>query len=109
MVEKGRRSEIVGPKSEIEVVTVNVDDAWVKRNLEPLFVVQKMGKWEPEMKMMSDFCPIVFNPANQIIHPARYWGLFRHWNGAPLTGENEPSEWLYRGMDEMAGEVFGSV
>lgn len=109
LTEKGRSSEIVGPKSEIEVVAINVDEAWVKSHLEALFVVQKTGRWEPVMKMMPDFCPIVFNPANQIIHPARYWALFRGWTGAPLVGEAEPSEWLYRGMDEMAGQVLACL
>ena len=27
--------------------------------------------------------PVVFNPANQIIHPARYWAMFRNWSGQP--------------------------
>jgi len=105
-VTPGVEAEIVGAKSRIEVVTMNLDEQWVKEILEPLFVTQKAGKWEPVMGMCPDFCPIVFNPANQIIHPARYWGLFRNWHGQPLTGKDEPSEWLYRGMDEVAGEVL---
>lgn len=87
-------------------MTINLDLSWVKRELEPLFVVQKTGKWEPVIDILPDFCPIVFNPANQIIHPARYWALFRHWRGEPLSDDKEPSEWLYRGMDEVAGEVL---
>merc|ERR1712039_45568 len=79
---------------------------WVKSDLEPLFVVQRAGRWEPVIDMLPDFCPIIFNPANQIIHPARYWALFRTWRGQPLAGADEPSEWLYRGMDEVAGEVL---
>jgi hypothetical protein len=102
----GEESVIVGAKSSIGVMTMNVSNAWVKSELEPLFVVQKTGKWEPVMDVLPDFCPIVFNPANQIIHPARYWALFRNWRGKPLTGKDEPSEWLYRGMDEVAGEVL---
>jgi len=105
-VTPGAEAEIVGAKSSIEVTTMNLDEGWVKENLEPLFVVQKTGKWEPVMGLSRDFCPIVFNPANQIIHPARYWGLFRNWRGVPLTGAAEPSEWLYRGMDEVAGQVL---
>lgn len=102
----GQECEIVGAKSSIGVMTINLDEPWVKTHLEPLFVVQKTGKWEPVMELSPDFCPVVFNPANQIIHPARYWGLFRNWNGKPLTGDQEPSEWLYRGMDEVAGQVL---
>jgi len=102
----GSESEIVGAKSSIGIMTINIDESWVKKNLEPLFVVQKTGKWEPVMEVLPDFCPVVFNPANQIIHPARYWGLFRNWRGQPLAEDKEPSEWLYRGMHEVAGEVL---
>jgi len=105
-VKPGEESVIVGAKTSIGIMTMNCSDAWVKNDLEPLFVVQKTGKWEPTIDVMPDFCPIVFNPANQIIHPARYWALFRNWRGKPLTGKDEPSEWLYRGMDEVAGEVL---
>lgn len=106
VVTQGEESVVVGAKSSIGVMTINIEEAWVKREVEPLFVVQKTGKWEPVVIMLPDFCPIVFNPANQIIHPARYWALFRNWHGQPLSGADEPSEWLYRGMDEVAGEVL---
>lgn len=87
-------------------MSINIADSFVKSELEPLFVTQHVGKWEPVMDILPDFCPVVFNPANQIIHPARYWGLFRNWGGKPLAGDAEPSEWLYRGMDEVAGQVL---
>jgi len=106
VVTPGEESEIIGAKSSIGVMTINLSEEWVKTELEPLFVTQKTGKWEPVCEILPDFCPIVFNPANQIIHPARYWGLFRNWRGSPLSGKDEPSEWLYRGMDEVAGEVL---
>lgn len=106
VVTVGQECEIVGAKSSIGVMTVGLSEKWVKNELEPLFVVQKTGKWEPVIELFPDFCPIVFNPANQIIHPARYWGLFRNWRGLPLSGVDEPTEWLYRGMDEVAGQCL---
>jgi len=106
VVKVGAESEIVGAKSSIGVMTLNLDESWVKAELEPLFVVQKTGKWEPVIDLLPDFCPIVFNPANQIIHPARYWAMFRNWNGTPLPPDQEPPEWLYRDMDEVAGQVL---
>merc|ERR1719433_330062 len=87
-------------------MTYNLNTEWVKSVLEPLFVIQKTGRWEPVMNMCPDFCPIVFNPANQIIHPARYWAMFRKWKGKPLRGEEEPNQWLYRDMDEVSGQVL---
>lgn len=106
VVTVGQECEIVGAKTSIGVMTVGLSEKWVKNELEPLFVVQKTGKWEPVIDLFPDFCPIVFNPANQIIHPARYWGLFRNWRGLPLSGPDEPTEWLYRGMDEVAGQCL---
>lgn len=102
----GQESAIVGGKSSIGIMTINLDEQFVKEEIEPLFVMQKIGKWEPVIELLPDFCPIVFNPANQIIHPARYWGLFRNWQGTPLPEWNEPNEWLYRGMDEVAGSAL---
>lgn len=105
-IKVGAESEIVGPKSTIDVMTMNLDETFIKKYLEPLFVVQKTGIWQPVMQVIPDFCPIVFNPANQIIHPARYWAMFRNWSGSPLAGDQEPSQWLYKGMDEVAGQVL---
>lgn len=106
LTEKGSSSQIVGEKTSIEVAAINVKTDWIRTNVEPLFQVLKMGKQEPKINMMPDFCAIVFNPANQIIHPARYWGMFRQWAGQPLRGADEPSEWLYKGMDEVAGTAL---
>jgi len=108
-VEHGALAQIVGSKTEVDVVIHNLDEAWVKRDLEPLFAVEKKGRWEPKMALAGDFCPVVFNPANQIIHPAAYWGLFRFWKGEPLSGDAEPCEWLYRGMSEAAGETLQAL
>jgi len=95
----------VGAKTSIEASALNVDAAWITEYLEPLFLTP-VG---PRIDLVSDFAPIVFNPANQIIHPAVYWGLFRKWNGiTPLP--NLPNEgWLYRGMDEIAGQVLAAL
>eukprot|EP00434_Breviolum_minutum_P018081 symbB.v1.2.015948.t1/scaffold1203.1/size131588/15 len=106
VVKVGEESAITGAKSSVGVMTSNLSEEWVKTQLEPLFVVQKSGKWEPVLELLPDFCPVVFNPANQIIHPARYWAMFRNWSGQPLPKEAEPSEWLYRDMDETAGQVL---
>ncbi|OLQ04886.1 Octopine dehydrogenase [Symbiodinium microadriaticum] len=106
VVKVGAECEIVGAKSSIGVMTMNLTKEWVKTELEPLFLVKKMGKHEPVIELLPDFCPIVFNPANQIIHPARYWAMFRNWNGQPLPKDMEPPEWLYRDMDETAGQVL---
>jgi hypothetical protein len=102
----GEEAVIVGGKTSIDVITMNLEKDFIKKELEPLFVVQKTGKWEPVIELLPDFCPVVFNPANQIIHPAAYWGLFRNWHGAPMAAWEDTKEWLYRGMDEVLGRCW---
>jgi hypothetical protein len=77
----------------------------VKNILQPLFIVPPTG--EPTINLIPDFVPIVFNPANQLIHPAVYYCHFRKWRkGQSLSGQEEPNEWLYRDMSELAGNIL---
>ena len=108
-ITKGKRCAIVGPKTSIEANVVNLDETFLKDVIEPMFVTQHVGVWEPVIEQMPDFCPIVFNPANQIIHPARYYGMFRNYSGTPLKGDEAPPEFLYRGMDELSGNVLQAL
>ena len=55
------------------------------------------------MIQLSDFASIVLNPANQIIHPARYWGIFKDWDGQPIPESKIP--WLYRYHHQKSGLV----
>jgi hypothetical protein len=104
----GRECEIVGPKTSIEAAVVNLEENWVKRELEPLFVVPYIN--EPTITLIPDFVPIVFNPANQLIHPAVYYTLFSKWKkGSFLSGQDEPNEWLYRDMSELAGNILQAI
>ena len=91
-ITKGKRCAIVGPKTSIEANVVNLDESFLKDVIEPMFVTQHVGVWEPVIEQMPDFCPIVFNPANQIIHPARYYGMFKNFTGVPLKGSDAPPE-----------------
>jgi len=89
----------------IEAATLNVDQKYLVKEFQPLF----MTPHGPVIKKLPDFCAIVFNPANQIIHPAVYWGLFRKWNGVDPLPKLPNDGWLYRGMDEIAGSVLESL
>lgn len=104
--QKGASSEIVGAKSSIEAASINVDATWITENMQPLFITPH----GPVINLMPDWSAIVFNPANQIIHPAAYWGLFRDYNfETPLKELKGGSPWLYRSMDEIAGQVLASL
>jgi len=102
---KGVSAHIVGAKTFIEAATINVSEGYLTNVMEPLFKTPH----GPVIKMLPDFCAIVFNPANQIIHPAVYWGLFRSWNGVDPMAKLPNDGWLYRGMDEIAGGVLEAL
>lgn len=102
---KGVSSHIVGAKTFIEAATLNVSQEYLTEVMQPLFITPH----GPVIKKLPDFCAIVFNPANQIIHPAVYWGLFRKWNGVDPLPKLPNDGWLYRGMDEIAGSVLEAL
>lgn len=102
---KGVSAHIVGAKTFIEAATINVDQKYLTEVMQPLFITPH----GPVINKLPDFCAIVFNPANQIIHPAVYWGLFRKWNGVDPLPALPNDGWLYRGMDEIAGGVLESL
>lgn len=102
---RGYSSEIVGAKTSIEASTINVSQKWVTENMQPLFITPH----GPVINVLPDFCAIVFNPANQIIHPAVYWGLFRRWNGVDPMKCLPNDGWLYRGMDAVAGGALEAL
>jgi len=104
-VKKGYASQIVGAKVSIEAATINVDQKYLTEVMQPLFITPH----GPVINKLPDFCAIVFNPANQIIHPSVYWGLFRKWNGVDPLAKLPNDGWLYRGMDEIAGSVLEAL
>ena len=107
-VQPGSECAILGTKTSIDAAVVNLSPEWIATVLEPLFVVGKTN--EPTIVLLPDFVPIVFNPANQLIHPAVYYSLFRKWRrGSELPPAEEPSEWLYRGMSELAGNILDAL
>lgn len=106
LVTVGSRCEVIGVKSSIEAALVNLTPEWVHDVLERMFLVGA----SPRISLLPDFVPIVFNPANQLIHPAVYYSCFRKWKkGGVLCGKDEPSEWLYRGMGELAGNILETL
>ncbi len=106
-VTPGVECEVVGAKKSIEVaVSENLDASWVQEELYPLFAV----KGCPRLDVLPNFAAIVFNPANQIIHPAVYFSHFRKWRkGTFLPIEETPNEWLYRDMSELAGTILDTL
>lgn len=93
----GVKCEIIGRKEYTAAACHRVNFNWLRRALEPC-----LG--EVKMVQLDDFAAIVLNPANQIIHPARYWGIFKDWDGKPLDPAAIP--WLYRDFDETSATAL---
>lgn len=92
----GAVAEIVGRKTYTGVACHRVNFTWLRSALEAIILVK--------IVRLSDFAAIVLNPANQIIHPARYWGIFKDWDGAPIPEKEIP--WLYRDFDDTSAEAL---
>ena len=97
-LEAGKACEIVGCKKYTNLAcTARVNFTWLRRAFEPLCLVP--------LVRLADFAAIVLNPANQIIHPARYWGIFKDWDGStPIAPDCIP--WLYRDFDDASAEAL---
>jgi len=96
-LDAGKVCEIVGRKDYANVACHRVNFVWLKRALESCLGGVRMMQ-------LADFASIVLNPANQIIHPARYWGIFKDWDGQPILESNIP--WLYRDFDNVSAEAL---
>lgn len=96
----GKLCEIVGRKHYTNVACHRVNFTWLRRALEDII--------EVKLVRLADFAAIVLNPANQIIHPARYWGIFKDWDGrTPIRGDEVP--WLYRDFDRVSTEALAGL
>ena len=93
----GEKASIVGNKVHTNAAVHRVDFDQLRRVLEPCFGGVKL-------RLLPDFASIVLNPANQIIHPARYWAIFKDWDGKPIAADSIP--WLYRDFDEASAEAL---
>eukprot|EP00054_Salpingoeca_dolichothecata_P013980 m.78387 g.78387 ORF g.78387 m.78387 type:complete len:398 (+) comp20750_c0_seq3:137-1330(+) len=93
----GKKASIVGNKKYTNVACHRVNFTWLKTMLQPCF-------GGPQLVQLPDFSSIVLNPANQIIHPARYWGIFKDWRGEPISADSIP--WLYRDFDDASAEAL---
>lgn len=93
----GKICSIVGRKKYTSIACHRVNFTWLKKTLQPCLA-------GPTITQLADFSSIVLNPANQIIHPARYWGIFKDWDGKPIKPDSIP--WLYRDFDDTSAEAL---
>ncbi len=97
----GHAARILGPKKQLWVATYPVETReTTARELESMFDIP--------CQTLPNFLNLTLTPSNQIIHPARYYGIFRDWDGQRTYSKAELEArdgfTLYKGMDEYSAE-----
>jgi hypothetical protein len=97
----GEEARILGPKKTLYVASY------------PLAKVKTVAKWMGTLfdipcNPIPNFLNLTLTPSNQIIHPARYYGIFRDWDGKRVYTQEEldkrKGNTLYEDMDEFSAE-----
>ncbi|TFJ86461.1 hypothetical protein NSK_002118 [Nannochloropsis salina CCMP1776] len=105
-VKYGHSARILGPKKGLWVATYPVEarDA-TARDLESMFDIP--------CHTLPNFLNLTLTPSNQIIHPARYYAIFRDWDGKRSYSRRELEAreglTLYKGMDEYSAECLATL
>ncbi|KAL8272668.1 hypothetical protein Esti_003372 [Eimeria stiedai] len=98
--EPGKAIEIIGPKRFLcAAVSPPCATAMVQLLLQLCF--------DQPCKLLPNFLCLTLTPSNQIIHPARYYSIFKDWDGVRAYREDEISWGLYTEFDAEAAKYLG--
>ncbi|KAJ0404502.1 hypothetical protein ATCC90586_007759 [Pythium insidiosum] len=104
--EYGHKARIIGPKKSLYVACFPVEkknDA--ARLMESLFDIP--------CATVANFLNLTLTPSNQIIHPARYYAIFRDWDGKKTYSKSELAKrrglTLYADFDEFSAEQLSML
>ncbi|KAM3577292.1 hypothetical protein VYU27_000724 [Nannochloropsis oceanica] len=97
----GHSARILGPKKQLWVATYPVEARETTAG-------ELEGMFDIPCETLPNFLNLTLTPSNQIIHPARYHGVFRDWDGQRTYTRAELEArgglTLYKGMDEYSAE-----
>lgn len=100
--EYGKAVEIVGPKEFLcAAVSPPCARSMVQSLLQLLF--------DQRCKLLPNFLCLTLTPSNQIIHPARYYAIFKDWDGVRAYREDEIPWGLYTEFDAEAATYLGQL
>lgn len=94
----GKECKMIGPKKFLQVATIpKSQGVAVSQLCEKLFDIPT--------KILPNFLCLTLVPSNQIIHPARYFGIFHDWDGKKVY---DPTKipLLYEGMDKFSADLM---
>ncbi|CAM9401305.1 unnamed protein product [Phaeothamnion confervicola] len=102
----GHEARIIGPKKCLYVATYPVEQRDDRaRQMEAMFDIP--------CKTLPNFLNLTLTPSNQIIHPARYYSIFRDWDGKKTYSmaqlEERQGTFLYDNFDEFSAETLQAL
>ncbi|CAM9320232.1 unnamed protein product, partial [Chrysoparadoxa australica] len=102
----GHSSRIIGPKKQLYAATYPVELVHqVADKITALFDI--------ECLTLPNFLNLTLTPSNQIIHPARYFGIFRDWDGQRTYTRQElkarNGDTLYDNFDAISSETLATL
>nr|CCA22839.1 conserved hypothetical protein [Albugo laibachii Nc14] len=102
----GHTARIIGPKKKLFVASFPAEKKIeASRLLESLFDIP--------CDHVSNFLTLTLTPSNQIIHPARYYAIFKDWDGMKTYTraelENRSGMTLYADFDEYSAEQLAML
>ncbi|CBN79046.1 possible NAD/NADP octopine/nopaline dehydrogenase [Ectocarpus siliculosus] len=104
--EYGKSAIVVGPKKKLYVASYPVE----QRN-EMALRVEAM--FDIPCGTVPNFLNLTLTPSNQILHPARYYGIFWDWDGTKTYSKAELEErkglTLYDNFDEFSAETLAAI
>lgn len=93
----GSAAKIIGPKQALYVATNPLSASEeALRHVTELFDIPS--------KAVPNFLSLTLTPSNQIIHPARYWAIFRDYDGKRVYTRSSLPAKLYGDFDELSAE-----
>jgi len=102
----GEEARIIGPKDRLFVTSYPTDQKdQLAQKMETLFDIP--------CSTVPNFLNLTLTPSNQIIHPARYYGIFRDWDGKRTYTKEELAArnglTLYETIDEFSAECLRAL
>lgn len=102
----GKRVTLIGPKSNLWVAATPVE-----RTAEAAALCTAL--FDIPTFELPNFLTLTLSPSNQIIHPARYYAIFRDWDGVKTYALDElrakDALTLYADMDEFGAEQMQAL
>lgn len=97
--EYGKAVEICGPKEFLcAAVTPQCATSMARCLIQVCF--------DQKCKLLPNFLCVTLTPSNQIIHPARYYAIFKDWDGKRVYREDEIPWGLYSEFDDEAAKYL---